>query len=163
MKAVADMTDAEILAAAGPYGPGVVGQDLFDAAQAIRARPGEGRFGPALLGGTPDADAAVEQAHAEASAAHADAAGARAEAERLAAENAALRAELAALQGAPPAPPVAPVADAVDEALPEHFPARALLASAGFDTLGSVRAASDQALLDVKGIGPALLAHIRAA
>lgn len=50
-----------------------------------------------------------------------------------------------------------------DVDLPGDFPARALLIENGYFTVESVRMASDQALIDVKGIGPVLLRGIREA
>lgn len=45
--------------------------------------------------------------------------------------------------------------------LPTGFPARSLLLAAGFDSLASVEAASDETLLAVEGIGTASLNRIR--
>ena len=47
--------------------------------------------------------------------------------------------------------------------LPEDFPGRDELVAGGFSTLGAVKAASDEDLDAVPGIGPATLKEIRAA
>lgn len=52
------LSDTEILELAGPYGPGLIGQALFDKAQSIRSRGDDGKLGPALL----DSDFAAKQA-----------------------------------------------------------------------------------------------------
>lgn len=48
-----------------------------------------------------------------------------------------------------------------DGELPDGFPARAALIKAGFDTVDKVKAASDQELIDVKGVGESTVEHIR--
>lgn len=57
---------------------------------------------------------------------------------------------------APAAPPVGDLPDTLDEKV------RELLEGAGFTTLESVRLAADSQLTAIKGIGPKLLAEIRA-
>jgi hypothetical protein len=52
------LSDTEILELAGPYGPGIIGQELFDRAQKIRSRGDDGKLGPALT----DPDFAAKQA-----------------------------------------------------------------------------------------------------
>jgi hypothetical protein len=49
-----NLSDAEILELAGPYGPALIGQELYDKAQEIRAQTGDGKFGPAIM--DPDYD-----------------------------------------------------------------------------------------------------------
>lgn len=44
-----NLSDNEILELAGPYGPALIGQELFDKAQEIRARTNDGKFGPAIM------------------------------------------------------------------------------------------------------------------
>jgi hypothetical protein len=41
-------TDAQLIAAK-KFGPSLIGQELYDAAQAFSVRTGDGKFGPALL------------------------------------------------------------------------------------------------------------------
>lgn len=43
-----DLSDTEILELAGPYGPGIIGKELFDRAAAIRNRGDDGKLGPAI-------------------------------------------------------------------------------------------------------------------
>lgn len=50
-----------------------------------------------------------------------------------------------------------------DEPLPNGFPVRLLLNKAGFDTLGKVRSASDEELLELDGVGEGTLDKIREA
>ncbi len=45
--------------------------------------------------------------------------------------------------------------------LPDDFPSREILVAAGFTTMEGARAASDEALLALDGIGPATLQKIR--
>jgi hypothetical protein len=59
------LSDTDILELAGPYGPGIIGQALFDRAQSIRSRGDDGKLGPALL----DSDFAAKQAAKRAAAA----------------------------------------------------------------------------------------------
>lgn len=54
----AHLSDADILTLAGPYGPALIGQELFDRAQAIKKRGDDGKLGPALM----DPDYAAKQA-----------------------------------------------------------------------------------------------------
>jgi hypothetical protein len=49
-----------------------------------------------------------------------------------------------------------------DDALPEDFPARALLVAGGFDTRAAVTAATDAQLVALDGVGEATVAKIRA-
>lgn len=44
-----NLSDAEILELAGPYGPALIGQELYEKAQEIRAQTGDGKFGPAIM------------------------------------------------------------------------------------------------------------------
>jgi hypothetical protein len=53
-----NLSDTEILELAGPYGPGIIGQELFDRAQKIRSRGDDGKLGPALT----DPDFSAKQA-----------------------------------------------------------------------------------------------------
>lgn len=55
-KQIAAMTDDEVLAAVGPCGPGIVGQDLFDRAQRIAKRNPAGIYGPGIVGDTNEED-----------------------------------------------------------------------------------------------------------
>ena len=55
------------------------------------------------------------------------------------------------------------VAQADGDALPDDFPARALLVAGGFDTLAKVREATDEQLVALDNVGEATLAKIRAA
>lgn len=48
MKSLDQLSDSDILTLAGPYGPALIGQELFDRAQAIRKRGDDGKLGPAL-------------------------------------------------------------------------------------------------------------------
>ena len=50
MRAVEEMSDDEVLLEAGSLGPGMIGQELFDRAEWIRANNPGGTYGPALLG-----------------------------------------------------------------------------------------------------------------
>lgn len=52
-KPLNEMADSEILTAAGDYGPAIIGQELFDRAQAVRKHNPTGALGPAILG-TPE-------------------------------------------------------------------------------------------------------------
>lgn len=52
-KTVADMTDDEVLTAAGPFGPGIIGKELFDRAESIRKNNPTGALGPAITGNWP--------------------------------------------------------------------------------------------------------------
>lgn len=45
--------------------------------------------------------------------------------------------------------------------LPDDFPGRALLVGAGYTTVEAVRAASDEELLAIRGVGKRLLEQIR--
>ena len=49
------------------------------------------------------------------------------------------------------------------DAIPVSFPHQVLLISANFKTLGDVRAATDQRLIEIRGIGPQALRQIREA
>ena len=49
------------------------------------------------------------------------------------------------------------------DAIPASFPHQALLIGANLKTLGDVRAASDQQLIEIRGIGPQALRQIREA
>ena len=49
------------------------------------------------------------------------------------------------------------------DAIPAGFPHQALLIGANFKTIGDVRAAADQQLIDIRGIGPQALRQIREA
>lgn len=57
----------------------------------------------------------------------------------------------------------APAATDTDGALPEDFPGRDDLAAGGLTTLAAVRAASDEDLEAMEGIGPATVKKIRGA
>lgn len=48
-KTLDELSDAEALALAGHYGPGIIGQELYERAEAIRIATDNGKFGPALL------------------------------------------------------------------------------------------------------------------
>lgn len=56
-----------------------------------------------------------------------------------------------------------PAGGAAGGDLPDDFPARELLTGAGFTTLDAVRSASDEALLEINGIGDKRLQEIREA
>lgn len=56
-----------------------------------------------------------------------------------------------------------PASGAEDIVIPEGFPHRDKLAEAGFVTVGNLRAASDEEIEDVHGIGPASREDIREA
>ena len=49
----------------------------------------------------------------------------------------------------------------VDPSLPAGFPSRQILITAGFDTVGKVRAATDEVLAELKGVGDSSIAAIR--
>jgi hypothetical protein len=44
-----NLSDSEVLALAGVYGPALIGQELYDKACEIRSRTGDGKFGPAIM------------------------------------------------------------------------------------------------------------------
>lgn len=46
-------TREQLLAHRG-FGPALIGQEMYDAIQAVRIETGDGEFGPALLGHLPD-------------------------------------------------------------------------------------------------------------
>jgi hypothetical protein len=48
-KTLAELTTTEILELAGPYGPGMIGKELFDRAEEVRTTTSDGKYGPALL------------------------------------------------------------------------------------------------------------------
>lgn len=54
-----------------------------------------------------------------------------------------------------------PDSEAEDTVIPEGFPHRDKLSEAGFITVGNLRAASDEEIEDVHGIGPASREEIR--
>jgi hypothetical protein len=62
MTDISKLSDSQILELAGPYGPAIIGQELFDRAQKIRARGDDGKLGPAIL----DSDFAAKQAEKKA-------------------------------------------------------------------------------------------------
>lgn len=68
MTDISKLSDTEVLELAGPYGPAIIGQELFDRAQKIRARGDDGKLGPAIL----DSDFAEKQAAKKAAAAPAE-------------------------------------------------------------------------------------------
>jgi hypothetical protein len=47
-KAVSDLSDAEVLELAGPFGPSIIGKDLYERAQSIAKRGDDGKLGPAI-------------------------------------------------------------------------------------------------------------------
>ena len=57
----------------------------------------------------------------------------------------------------------APESSPASDELPEDFPSRDLLAGSRFTTLGAIREASDEDLLEISGIGDAKLKQIREA
>jgi hypothetical protein len=83
----------------------------------------------------------------------------------LQAENERLKAELEALKRQSGANPEdqAEANTGTGTALPEGFPGKAALEKAGFTTLESVRAASDEDLISVENIGDATFQKIREA
>lgn len=54
-KPVSKLSDQEVLEQAGDYGPGIIGQELYERAQQIKRDNPQGQFGPALLGDGEDA------------------------------------------------------------------------------------------------------------
>lgn len=48
-KLLNELTTEEVLSLAGPFGPGMIGQELFDRAETLRTTTDGGKYGPALL------------------------------------------------------------------------------------------------------------------
>lgn len=52
-KRIEDMTDTEVLDAAAGLGPAIIGQELYDRAQAVKKQNPDGHIGPAILATEP--------------------------------------------------------------------------------------------------------------
>lgn len=48
-KKISEMSDSEVLEAAGNYGPAIIGKELFERAQKIQKENPDAKFGPAFI------------------------------------------------------------------------------------------------------------------